>query len=210
MADVTDDCVYIGNYRTIGEATHDFDLLWERHRSAGLGVREAAVLIRNDDGRIRVIRRTRADRSPTDRSIGLAALLQLSLAFPVGGTGIARDSRQTWLPDDVRGRLRQAIGHFSEGGAALAVIGERLMRAQLGELTLVPVHSIVCELRSGPEICDGGLQWVVRALGTAEEFPVPTPGTGLSWGHSSSSSVLWPGATSLRARPPSPGLRWPG
>ena len=165
MADVTDDCVYIGGYRDYTTADREFDRLREQHRAGGLGGFDAALLVRDEDDRIRVARRGLTRRSDGNGTLGLATVLEFAQASPAGGTGDAWANGSTRGSEAARADMRDALGRVGDGQAVLVAVGDPGLMAQLDQVGLMATRFLLTELRSGPEIDGAGLRWVVRAVG---------------------------------------------
>ena len=132
--------VYAGEYESVDDAKADLEALKELHREHFVGTYDAAVLTKNEEGKVEVVDKT---EKPTQHGgwAGLAVGAAIGLIFPpsllvsglagAGAGALIGHLRGGMSRDDVK-----EIGEMlDESEAALIVVGEATIERAVEEAT---------------------------------------------------------------------------
>ena len=132
--------LYAAEYESVDEAKADLEELKELHREHVVGTYDAAVLTKNEEGKVKIVDKT---EKPTQHGgwAGLAAGAAIGLIFPpsvlVGGlVGAGAGALTGHLRGGMSDSDLKEIGELlDESEAALIVIGEETIERGVEEAT---------------------------------------------------------------------------
>jgi uncharacterized membrane protein len=132
--------LYAGEYESVDDAKADLEALKELHREDMVGTFDAAVITKNEEGKVEVVDKT---EKPTQHGgwAGLAAGAAIGLIFPpsvlVGGlVGAGAGALTGHLRGGMSDSDLKEIGELlDESEAALIVIGEETIERGVEEAT---------------------------------------------------------------------------
>ena len=132
--------LYVGEYESVDDAKADLDALKELHREHVVGTYDAAVVTKNEDGKVKIVDKI---EKPTQHGgwAGLAVGAAIGLIFPpsllvsglagAGAGALIGHLRGGMSRDDV-----EEIGEMlDESEAALIVVGEATIERAIEEET---------------------------------------------------------------------------
>ena len=157
--------LYIGTYPSEGPARADYDVVKELHKLGAVGTYDAAVITKDDEGKVHVHKDEMATRKGAWGGTAVGAVV--GILFPpsiIGtalvGAAIGGVSGHLW-----RGMSRsdvKELGEFiDEGQAALLVVGEARLREALERANLKPEKQVAKDL----EVSKGDLDQAVKDAG---------------------------------------------
>jgi uncharacterized membrane protein len=150
--------IYIGTYTAQAQARDDYQIVKDLHSAGAVGTYDAAVVIKDDQGKVHVSKDEMATRHGAWG--GAAAGAAVGLLFPpsiIGtalvGAAVGGVSGHLW-----RGMSRADVKELGEvldtGQAALVVVGESKMEQALDKAALRAEKQIARELDVRPEDID--------------------------------------------------------
>lgn len=130
--------LYAGEYDTVEDAKADLELLKQLHREKFVGTYDAAVLTKNEDGKVEVVDKI---EKPTQRGgwAGLAVGAAIGLIFPPsilvsGLVGAGAGALIGHLRDGMSNSDLKEVGEMlDESEAALIVVGETTIERGVDE-----------------------------------------------------------------------------
>jgi uncharacterized membrane protein len=130
--------LYAGEYDTVEDAKADLELLKQLHREKFVGTYDAAVLTKNEDGKVEVVDKI---EKPTQRGgwAGLAVGAAIGLIFPPsilvsGLVGAGAGALIGHLRDGMSNSDLEEVGEMlDESEAALIVVGEATIERGVDE-----------------------------------------------------------------------------
>jgi uncharacterized membrane protein len=132
--------IYIGTYGSEVDARSDYDLVKGLHSQGAVGTYDAAVITKDDDGKVHVNKDETSTRHGAWGGAGVGALV--GILFPpsiigtaIVGAAIGGVSGHLW-----KGMSRADVKEFGDmidsGEAALVIVGETKIEAYLEKLQL--------------------------------------------------------------------------
>jgi uncharacterized membrane protein len=155
--------IYIGTYASEVDARTDYDLVKGLHSQGAVGTYDAAVITKDDDGKVHVNKDETSTRHGAWGGAGVGALI--GILFPpsiigtaIVGAAIGGVSGHLW-----KGMSRADVKEFGDiidaGEAALVIVGETKIEAYLEKLELKATKRATKEL----ELDKGRIDEAVRA-----------------------------------------------
>jgi uncharacterized membrane protein len=155
--------IYIGTYGSEVDARSDYDLVKGLHSQGAVGTYDAAVITKDDDGKVHVNKDETSTRHGAWGGAGVGALV--GILFPpsiigtaIVGAAIGGVSGHLW-----KGMSRADVKEFGDmidsGEAALVIVGETKIEAYLEKLQLKATKRATKEL----ELDKGKIDEAVRA-----------------------------------------------
>ena len=132
--------LYVGEYESVDDAKADLDALKELHREHAVGTYDAAVVTKNEEGKVRIVDKI---EKPTQHGgwAGLAVGAAIGLIFPpsilvsglagAGAGALIGHLRGGMSRDD----LKEIGEMLDESEAALIVVGEATIERAIEEET---------------------------------------------------------------------------
>lgn len=132
--------LYVGEYESVADAKTDLEELKELHREKFVGTYDAAVVTKNEDGKVQVVDKI---EKPTQHGgwAGLAVGAALGVIFPPsilvsGLMGAGAGALIGHLRDGMSNSDLEEIGEMlDESEAALIVVGEATIERGVDKLT---------------------------------------------------------------------------
>ena len=161
--------IYIGTYPSEVAARGDYDVVKDLHSVGALGSYDAAVITKDDDGKVHVNKDETATRHGTWGGIAAGALV--GLLFPpaiiasaaVGGA-VGGVSGHLW-----KGMSRSDVKEFGElidaGQACLLVIGESTIESALEKAGLKPDKHVGKQVDASGKDVDAAVVDTAKQLG---------------------------------------------
>jgi uncharacterized membrane protein len=160
--------IFIGSYPSEADAQADYDVLKELHLAGAVGTYDAAVVLKEADGKVRV----KKDELPTRRGawtgVGVGALV--GIIFPPSIIGMAAVGG---VAGGVLGHLWHGMSRsdvkelgdaLDEGEAALVVVGESKVEEQLRKAQLRAVKQIEKQIDAEADDLKGQLEEAAKAV----------------------------------------------
>jgi uncharacterized membrane protein len=155
--------IYIGTYASEVDARTDYDLVKGLHSQGAVGTYDAAVITKDDDGKVHVNKDETSTRHGAWGGAGVGALV--GILFPpsiigtaIVGAAVGGVSGHLW-----KGMSRTDVKEFGDmidaGEAALVIVGETKIEAYLEKLQLKATKRATKEL----ELDKGKIDEAVRA-----------------------------------------------
>jgi uncharacterized membrane protein len=155
--------IYIGTYASEVDARTDYDLVKGLHSQGAVGTYDAAVITKDDDGKVHVNKDETSTRHGAWGGAGVGALV--GILFPpsiigtaIVGAAIGGVSGHLW-----KGMSRADVKEFGDmidaGEAALVIVGETKIEGYLEKLQLKATKRATKEL----ELDKGKIDEAVRA-----------------------------------------------
>jgi uncharacterized membrane protein len=161
--------VYIGTYPSEAAARGDYDVVKDLHSAGAVGSYDAAVITKDDGGKVHVNKDETATRHGTWGGIAAGALV--GLLFPpaiiasaaVGGA-VGGVSGHLW-----KGMSRSDVKEFGElidaGQACLLVIGESTIQSALEKAGLKPDRHVEKQVDASGKDVDAAVADTAKQLG---------------------------------------------
>ncbi len=160
--------IFIGTYASEVDARNDYEVVKELHASGAVGTYDAAVVTKDDTGRVHVNKDETATRHGAWGGAAAGALV--GILFPpsiIGsaliGAAIGGISGHLW-----KGMSRADVKEFGDiidaGEAALVVVGENTMQAALEKAGLKPNRHVSKELEVDKHGIDEAVQSATKAI----------------------------------------------
>jgi uncharacterized membrane protein len=155
--------IYIGTYASEVDARTDYDLVKGLHSQGAVGTYDAAVITKDDDGKVHMNKDETSTRHGAWGGAGVGALV--GILFPpsiigtaIVGAAVGGVSGHLW-----KGMSRTDVKEFGDmidaGEAALVIVGETKIEAYLEKLQLKATKRATKEL----ELDKGKIDEAVRA-----------------------------------------------
>jgi uncharacterized membrane protein len=155
--------IYIGTYASEVDARTDYDLVKGLHSQGAVGTYDAAVITKDDDGKVHVNKDETSTRHGAWGGAGVGALI--GILFPpsiigtaIVGAAVGGVSGHLW-----KGMSRADVKEFGDmidaGEAALVIVGETKIEAYLEKLELKATKRATKEL----ELDKGKIDEAVRS-----------------------------------------------
>ena len=152
--------IYIGTYASEVDARTDYDLVKELHSQGAVGTYDAAVITKDDDGKVHVNKDETTTRHGAWGGAGVGALV--GILFPpsiigsaIVGAAIGGVSGHLW-----KGMSRADVKEFGDvidaGEAALVIVGETKIEAYLEKAELKAQKRATKELEVDKKDRQGG------------------------------------------------------
>src|SRR5580704_72211 len=144
--------IYIGTYASEVDARADYDVVKDLHAVGAVGTYDAAVITKDDNGKVHVNKDETSTRHGAWGGAGVGALI--GILFPpsiigtaIVGAAVGGVSGHLW-----KGMSRADVKEFGDmidaGEAALVIVGETNIEAYLEKLELKATKRATKELRS--------------------------------------------------------------
>jgi uncharacterized membrane protein len=161
--------VFIGTYPDEAAARFDYDVIKDLHSAAAVGTYDAAVVHKDETGKVHVNKDEMATRHGAWGGAAAGALV--GLLFPpsiivttVAGAAVGGVSGHLW-----RGVSRADVKEFGElidaGQAALVVVGESTVEDALKKLTLKAEKQVAKQLDVSVKDVDAAVRGAARDVG---------------------------------------------
>jgi len=161
--------IYIGTYPSEVAARGDYDVVKDLHSVGALGSYDAAVITKDDDGKVHVNKDETATRHGTWGGIAAGALVGLLfppsiLASAAVGGAVGGVSGHLW-----KGMSRSDVKEFGElidaGQACLLVIGESTIQSALEKAGLKPEKHVEKQVDASSKDVDAAVADAAEQLG---------------------------------------------
>jgi uncharacterized membrane protein len=158
--------IYIGTYASEVDARSDYDVVKDLHAVGAVGTYDAAVITKDDKGKVHVNKDETTTRHGAWGGAGVGALI--GILFPpsiIGsalvGAAIGGVSGHLW-----KGMSRTDVKEFGEaidaGEAALVIVGETTLEAALEKAQLKATKKVAKELSVDKKAVDAAVQEAVK------------------------------------------------
>jgi uncharacterized membrane protein len=160
--------IYIGTYGSEVDAKADYEVVKELHSAGAVGTYDAAVVTKDDKGRVHVNKDETTTRHGAWGGAGVGALV--GILFPpsiigsaIVGAAIGGVSGHLW-----KGMSRADVKEFGEaidsGEAALVIVGETTIESYLEKAQLKAQKSVAKELQIDKKDVDRAVQEAAKAI----------------------------------------------
>ena len=160
--------IYIGTYRSEVDAKADYEVVKELHSMGAVGTYDAAVITKDDKGKVHVNKDETTTRHGAWGGAGVGALV--GILFPpsiIGsalvGAAIGGVSGHLW-----KGMSRDDVKEFGDaidsGEAALVVVGETTVESYLEKAQLKAQKQVAKELQIDKKDVDRAVQEAAKAI----------------------------------------------
>jgi uncharacterized membrane protein len=154
--------IYIGTYASEVDARTDYDVVKDLHAMGAVGTYDAAVVTKDDKGKVHVNKDETTTRHGAWGGAGVGALV--GILFPpsiigsaIVGAAIGGVSGHLW-----KGMSRADVKEFGDvidaGEAALIIVGETTVEAYLEKAGLKPTKKVTKELDVDTKDVDRAVQ----------------------------------------------------
>jgi uncharacterized membrane protein len=160
--------IYIGTYASEVDARADYDVVKHLHAVGAVGTYDAAVITKDDEGRVHVNK----DETTTRHGAwgGAAAGALIGILFPpsiigsaIVGAAVGGVSGHLW-----KGMSRTDVKEFGEaidaGGAALVIVGETTIEDAIEKAGLKADKRVAKELQVDKKDVDEAVQEAARSI----------------------------------------------
>lgn len=154
--------IYIGTYGSEVDARSDYDLVKDLHASGAVGTFDAAVLTKDDHGRVHVNKHETTTRHGAWGGAGVGALI--GILFPpsiIGtalvGAAVGGVSGHLWKGMS-RADVKELGDTIDSGEAALVVVGETKIEASLEKAQLKAQRTVTKQLDADTKGVDQAVQ----------------------------------------------------
>jgi uncharacterized membrane protein len=160
--------IYVGTYASEVDARTDYDLVKELHIQGAVGTYDAAVITKDDDGKIHVNKDETTTRHGAWGGAGVGAFVGILfppsiIASAVVGAAIGGVSGHLW-----KGMSRADVKEFGDvidaGEAALVIVGETKIEAYLEKLELKSTKRATKELEVDKGKIDQAVQEAAKSV----------------------------------------------
>ena len=161
--------IYIGTYPSEVAARGDYDVVKDLHSAGAVGSYDAAVITKDDDGKVHVNKDETATRHGTWGGIAAGAFIGLLfppsiLASAAVGGAVGGVSGHLW-----KGMSRSDVKEFGElidaGQACLLVIGESTIQSALEKAGLKPDKHVEKQVDASSKDVDAAVVDTAKQLG---------------------------------------------
>ena len=160
--------IYVGTYASEVDARTDYDLVKELHSQGAVGTYDAAVITKDDAGKVHVNKDETTTRHGAWGGAGVGALV--GILFPpsiigsaIVGAAIGGVSGHLW-----KGMSRADVKEFGDvidaGEAALVIVGETKIEAYLEKLELKATKRATKELEVDKGKIDEAVQEAAKSV----------------------------------------------
>ena len=160
--------IYVGTYASEVDARTDYDLVKELHAQGAVGTYDAAVITKDDAGKVHVNKDETTTRHGAWGGAGVGALV--GILFPpsiigsaIVGAAIGGVSGHLW-----KGMSRADVKEFGDvidaGEAALVIVGETKIEAYLEKLELKATKRATKELELDKGKIDEAVQAAAKSV----------------------------------------------
>ncbi len=160
--------IYVGTYASEVDARTDYDLVKDLHSQGAVGTYDAAVITKDDDGKIHVNKDETTTRHGAWGGAGVGALV--GILFPpsiigsaIVGAAIGGVSGHLW-----KGMSRADVKEFGDvidaGEAALVIVGETKIEAYIEKLELKATKRATKELELDKGQIDEAVQAAAKSV----------------------------------------------
>jgi uncharacterized membrane protein len=162
--------IYIGTYASEVDARADYDVVKDLHSLGAVGTYDAAVITKDDKGKIHVNK----DETTTRHGAwgGAAAGALIGILFPpsiigtaIVGAAVGGVSGHLW-----KGMSRTDVKEFGEaidsGEAALVIVGETALEAAIEKAQLKALRKVEKELQVDTKGVDDAVQGAAKSSGS--------------------------------------------
>lgn len=161
--------IYVGTYGSEVDARADYDVVKDLHALGAVGTYDAAVVTKDDAGKVHVNKDEMATRHGAWGGAAVGAVV--GILFPpaiIGsalvGAAVGGVGGHLW-----RGMSRADVKEFGEvidaGQAALIIVGESKLRQAVDKAVLKAEKHVVKELGVSPKDVDQAIQETAREVG---------------------------------------------
>lgn len=160
--------IYVGTYASEVDARTDYDLVKELHSQGAVGTYDAAVITKDDAGKVHVNKDETTTRHGAWGGAGVGALVGILfppsiIASAVVGAAIGGVSGHLW-----KGMSRADVKEFGDvidaGEAALVIVGETKIEAYLEKLELKATKRATKELEVDKGKIDEAVQEAAKSV----------------------------------------------
>ena len=160
--------IYVGTYASEVDARTDYDLVKELHAQGAVGTYDAAVITKDDAGKVHVNKDETTTRHGAWGGAGVGALV--GILFPpsiigsaIVGAAVGGVSGHLW-----KGMSRADVKEFGDvidaGEAALVIVGETKIEAYLEKLELKATKRATKELELDKGKIDEAVQAAAKTV----------------------------------------------
>ncbi len=160
--------IYIGTYASAVDARADYDVVKDMHSMGAVGTYDAAVVTKDDDGKVHVNKDETTTRHGAWGGAGVGALV--GILFPpsiigsaIVGAAIGGVSGHLW-----KGMSRADVKEFGEvidsGEAALVIVGETTIESYLDKIELKAQKRVAKELELDKGKIDAAVQEAAKSI----------------------------------------------
>ena len=160
--------IYVGTYASEVDARTDYDLVKDLHSQGAVGTYDAAVITKDDDGKVHVNKDETTTRHGAWGGAGVGALV--GILFPpsiigsaIVGAAIGGVSGHLW-----KGMSRADVKEFGDvidaGEAALVIVGETKIEAYIEKLELKATKRATKELELDKGKIDEAVQAAAKSV----------------------------------------------
>jgi uncharacterized membrane protein len=160
--------IFIGTYASEADARSDYDVVKDLHAEGAVGTYDAAVVTKDDSGKVHVNKDETTTRHGAWGGAGVGALV--GILFPpsiigsaVVGAAVGGVGGHLW-----KGMSRADVKEFGEvidaGEAALVVVGETTVEAYLEKAELKAQKRVSKELQISKKDVDEAVQEAAKSI----------------------------------------------
>ena len=160
--------IYVGTYASEVDARADYDVVKDLHAVGAVGTFDAAVVTKDDDGKIHVNKDETSTRHGAWGGAGAGALVGILfppsiIASALVGAALGGVAGHLW-----KGMSRADIKEFGDvidsGEAALVIVGETKVAAYLDKLALKAQKNVAKELDIDKKDVDKAVQEAAKEI----------------------------------------------
>ena len=160
--------VYIGTYGSEVDAKADYEMVKDLHSMGAVGTYDAAIITKDDRGKVRVNRDETTARQGAWGGAGVGALVGILFPPSIIGSALVSAAIGSVSGHLWKGMSRADVKEFGDaidsGEAALVVVGETTIESYLGKVQLKAQKQVTKELQIDKKDVDAAVQKGAKAL----------------------------------------------
>jgi len=161
--------IFIGTYPSAGAARADYDIVKDLHAAGAVGTYDAAVITKDDAGKVHVNKDEMATRHGAWGGAAVAAVVGILFPPAIIGTAIVGAAVGGVGGHLWRGMSRADVKEFGdiidEGQAALVIVGESKLEQAVARAELKAEKHVAKELNVSAKDVDTAVQEAAGELG---------------------------------------------
>jgi uncharacterized membrane protein len=169
MADSESVFIFVGAYPDEVAARSDYDVVKDLHAAGAVGTYDAAVVTKDDDGKVHVNKDEMATRHGAWGGAAVGAVVGILfppslIASAAVGAGVGGVSGHLWRGMS-RADVKELGDVIDDGQAALVIVGEDKVQAALDKAGLKAEKKVAKELDVDPKDVDQAVREAASELG---------------------------------------------
>src|SRR6516162_2816895 len=160
--------IFVGQYASEADARADYDTVKELHSVGAVGTFDAAVITKDDKGKVHINKHETSTRHGAWGGAGVGALVGILLPPSIIGSAIVGAAVGGVGGHLWKGMSRADVKEFGEaidaGEAALVIVGETTIESYLEKAQLKAQRRVAKELQIDKKDVDAAVQEAAKAI----------------------------------------------